>query len=352
MAEAKKRQMDAELEADRYFQSYKAEEKRRIELEELLKTQQPLKAVTDGQPDRAQLTRDKLTQEATKQAAKLEKQRENKKRRMQAFMLIQMFLQRKVIPKYRTKKANAAKDQLCNLLLGAVTRKKYGKTKAAVLKIQALIRGKIHRMRAKKIQEVDDPPHFHHYMYTLLFSSTPTSNLIAYCLLVNVQEQRAQQFASLKLQTLYRGKQGREEFKRRKFDDMMRKLQLKYQAAAVMQRLIKRFIAKLRWEKKRLQAVILIQRAERKHIFWSRFVLQRRHQAASVIGKAMEGRLAVRRAKEERKRLQDDKSVAVRVAELIERYRLMAAIFTETLPVRDTPLYLLYTLSFTLSRSL
>ena len=114
-----------------------------------------------------------------------------------------------------------------------------------------------------------------------------------------------------------------------------------------MQRLIKRFIAKLRWEKKRLQAVILIQRAERKHIFWSRFVLQRRHQAASVIGKAMEGRLAVRRAKEERKRLQDDKSVAVRVAELIERYRLMAAIFTETLPVRDTPLYPLYTLSYT-----
>ena len=158
VAEAKKRQMDAEVEADRYFQSYKAEEKRRMELEELLKTQQPLKAITDGQLDRAQLTRDKLTQEASKQAAKLEKQRENKKRRMHAFMLIQMFLKRKVIPKFRTRKAEAAKDQLCNLLLGAVTRKKYGKTKAAVLKIQALIRGKLHRMRAKKFQEVGAPP--------------------------------------------------------------------------------------------------------------------------------------------------------------------------------------------------
>ena len=132
---------------------------------------------------------------------------------------------------------------------------------------------------------------------------------------------------------MFRGKQGREELKRRKFDDMMRKLQLKYQAAAVMQRLIRRFVAKLRLEKKRIQAAILIQRAERKHIFWSRFILQRRNQAASVIGKAIEGRLAVRRAKEERKRLQEDKTVAIRLAELIERYRLMAAIFTETLPV-------------------
>ena len=135
---------------------------------------------------------------------------------------------------------------------------------------------------------------------------------------------------------MYRGKQGREELKRRKFDDMMRKLQLKYQAAAVMQRLIKRFVAKLRLEKKRLRAAILIQRAERKHIFWSRFALQRRNQAASVIGKAMEGRLAVRRAKEERKRLQDDITAAFRLAEVMERYRLMAAIFTEMLPVRSS----------------
>ena len=160
VAEAKKRQMDADVEADRYFQSYKAEEKRRMELEELLKTQQPLKAISDGQPDRAQMTRDKLTQEATKQAAKLEKQRENKKRRMHAFVLIQLFFERKVVPKYRTRKVEAAKDLLCNLLLGAVTRKKYGKTKAAVLKIQALIRGRLHRVRAKKILEVSsDPPH-------------------------------------------------------------------------------------------------------------------------------------------------------------------------------------------------
>ena len=115
---------------------------------------------------------------------------------------------------------------------------------------------------------------------------------------------------------------------------MMRKLQLKYQAAALMQRLTRRFVAKLRLEKKHIQAAILIQRAERKHIFWSRFILQRRNQAASVIGKAMEGRLAVRRAKEERKRLQENKTAAFLLAEVVERYRLMAAIFTEMLPVR------------------
>ena len=182
-----------------------------MELEEMLGAQRGGKGGV-AEPDRAQQVREKLTKDAEKSAAKLERMRNLRKRKMQSFMVIQGFLKKHVVPKYRGRQAAAAKEQLSHALRGAIQRKKFGKTKASIVKIQAVWRGAVCRMRVQAM----------------------------------LRTQRDQAKAAQKLQALGRGFAARARVKKMRFQDVMAQLALKYQAASVMQRLMRKFVAKVR----------------------------------------------------------------------------------------------------------
>jgi hypothetical protein len=85
----------------------------------------------------------------------------------------------------------------------------------------------------------------------------------------------------------------------------------------------------VRDRKRRDAAARSIQRAQRKHIFWKRLVLDRRNAAARTIGNVLKGRLAVKSAQDERRKRQEEKLEETRRAALLDRYRLMSAIFAD-----------------------
>lgn len=155
LANALKKQMEAETLAQETKQAHHAEQKKTMLLESNLEN---LKAhnnnTRDSKRDHDMICRDKLLFEVAKRTDAKTIITENKKNKMRATIVIALFLKKTAISFLRGKKKDRNLAQLSHALLGATDRKCYLKTidsrKKATVLLQRRVRGSACRNDLKK----------------------------------------------------------------------------------------------------------------------------------------------------------------------------------------------------------
>ena len=161
VAAALKKQLEAEAAAEEARLAYRAEQKKRADLEASLETlkrlNENIRGAREDKDKATRLLQDKLKSDAEKHADNLKRIAANKKKKLRASITIALFLKRIVVPRYRRLKADREKAQLGHALLGVFHRKHFLKTMdkrtRATLLLQKRMRGILARKRLEKLKK-------------------------------------------------------------------------------------------------------------------------------------------------------------------------------------------------------
>ena len=261
LAAALKKQVEAEATAQAAQLAYRAEQRKRVDLQASLETLKKLNDAVRGARDEkdeiARLTQQRLMSDVATNADNLKRVKANKKKRLRASITIALFLKKKVIPYFRRLKKERERANLGNALLGVFHRKHFLKTMdlrtRATLLLQKRMRGVLGRKRMLKLKK-----------------------------------------AAINLQRVYRGSRGRDKYTKMLLNRAAGRFSAKYRAAEKLKRVLQRFVKRMK--AKRENAAVTIQSASRRRVAM---------KEVSGLRDNERSRVAARRLAEENQRLMD-----------------------------------------------
>ena len=262
VAAALKKQMEAEAVAEECRLAHRNESNKRSALEaslaNLKRLNDEVRGARDDKEEATRQLRERLTIDAVGHQKNLDSIQAEKKRRLRATIIIDLFLTRTAIPRYKRIQLERNRAGLSNALVKLIRRHRVVKSldlrTRATLLLQRMIRGALQRVRLRK-----------------------------------------RQTAAMQLQRVYRGFNGRGKCQRLLLDQAASCFSAKYLAAAKIKFVLQRFVKKIK--ARRNDAAVTLQRASRRRANRKATEKQRRDDAASLIGKVARGKAAVTAAK-------------------------------------------------------
>ena len=150
VADALRRQRDAEEVAHQAKLDRDAEQKRRLEVEaKLAEVRNNAVKIQSNEVDQIF---EKLNQEADDSMKVLKNARLQQKQRLHAFVIMTNFLKKKVVPMLQKKVVTRATTEIRIWLRGKVRKQSEAKYKKALLLLQRMVRGLLGRRRVKLLK--------------------------------------------------------------------------------------------------------------------------------------------------------------------------------------------------------